>query len=93
MQWGDKVTYFCKYYRATADVHRVWRHTPPQKEGKVGIFLGYRTLVGKGRVVWGDYDTSTYLIPSEYLKVALVSPGPRGNAIYVPIDRMEKFDV
>ena len=53
-----------------------------------GIFLGYRTIFN------GDLDSDeygTFFCQTSKIKVALVSPGPRRNVVYVPLEGISEL--
>ena len=51
-----------------------------------GVFLGFRTL-SNGTAIYNREEGVVYT-PKEYFKCALVSPGPRQNPVYVPLNNL-----
>lgn len=66
---------------------KYWHEQP--FDGEV-IYLGTRQLQNGTREYDSEYGC--YFIPTEYIKAALVSPGPRLNPIYVPIDGLVRVE-
>lgn len=88
VKFGDWVAFQERYRRCTlhkpGEVRKVWK--PFVKYGE-GIYLGTRTLQN-GDLVWLGDEEGYHLNPTERIRVAYVSPGPRANPVYVPLDKM-----
>lgn len=81
IEFGDKIIVNRFYRRSFDNGKRIWANCPYPVHN--GIFLGYRTI----QEGWREWEYSNWIfIPTDYLRVALVSPGPTLNPIYVPID-------
>lgn len=93
---GQRVCYTQKYVRLTerklhesgrfTEVHKTWKPVP---EGGTGIFLGMRTL-SNGTRDWESDEVGYIFNPKEHFKVALISPSPDRNPIYVPLEDVKE---
>ena len=88
-EFGDKVAFDHYYYRCTEQkkdgagyfrTHKIWTE---RLCNYTGIFLGTRTLQDG----WRDYDSDAgcTFSPTRHYRVALISPGPKENPLYVPL--------
>ncbi len=102
IKYGDIVTITSKLTRFSESrekgdggkyLYRGWSSHPLLKP-ETGIFIGCRTLCS-GRLateVMGHYEDGApcfdqpYLADAEYQRVALVSPGPNRNPVYVALE-------
>jgi hypothetical protein len=87
--YGDKVVFSRYYMRSSKEMKdstghwrrlKYWAERLCEMEG---IFLGTRTL----RDGWRDYypDEGCTFSPTRHYRVALISPGPNENPLYVPL--------
>ena len=90
--YGARVSFTSYYARTTGyeaeEIKKFWDviATPGSR---IGLFLGYRTIVD-GRVYWLGPDGGGWcFMPEQYKRVAYVSPGTQQNPIYVPLDSIE----
>lgn len=83
--FGDTVFITEKYKRIhkTSEKNEEYREWTRVKYRTNGLFLGLRTLKN-GRVDC-DQDEGWSFVAKEYIRVALVCPGPNLNSVYVPI--------
>jgi hypothetical protein len=83
MKYGNRIK-IKKVYRAFRHgQEKIWKQSDFKREDC--IFLGYRTI--KNGSICYDSEYGNYFVPSEYIRVMLVSINAKENPIYVPLEQ------
>lgn len=91
VQYGDQVLFKERYIRKSTNGG--YKNGNKKKEWIKREFTGYGIFLGERTIANGtaefDSEYGWLFSAKEYIKVALISPGPRKNVFYSPIDSLE----